>query len=334
MFKLSLIVILLITSVFTTLSIKSKLASLKSRAIRLLQEAEKPGSTKDAPESTKKKTYTPFKAPSNPDNFKSVREDYYKHEEERLNRERTFHSSEFQRYVRQQKWNDDRKAIETDNSKTIADRVRQLMELDEQARIDIDTLNAGINLNQQLRNPQNRRVARAWRIFMEAQDKVTRQFTDSLQTYKIPKQGVEDNGTRIRMRRNLQAVKPKGYTAAQKADIKKLEDLWVRRRNALQAQIDLNTKFHTVEFYEFAYDEHRLEDTKAVYESNLSWSNKWILWNVLNGQYNAIKAPAKKLINDSNNARKQAQNVVNQVEGEYINFTRSKGEFRWATQSA
>jgi len=102
--------------------------------------------------------------------------------------------------------------------------------LDEQANIDIDTLNAGINLNQQLRNPQNREVQRARRIWNEKYNEKTNGFNAILKSVKIPKQGVEGNDTRIR--RGLQAVQE--YSAQQKKDITELESLWKKRKDALQ----------------------------------------------------------------------------------------------------
>jgi hypothetical protein len=123
-----------------------------------------------APEGTKKKAYTAFEVKKFPGNWTEARTDFYEKEAERLNRERAFHSAEFQRYVRQQKWNDERKKVMTDEGKSIADRTGEIRDLDEQARIDIDTLNAGINLKQNLRNPQNREVDRAERIFNEKKD--------------------------------------------------------------------------------------------------------------------------------------------------------------------
>lgn len=123
-----------------------------------------------APEGTKKKPYTPFEVKEFPGDWSEARTNFYMHEAERLNRERAFHSAEFQRYVRQQKWNDDRKKVMTDEGKSIADRAREIRDLDEQADIDIETLNAGINLKQNLRKPQNREVDRADRIFDEKKD--------------------------------------------------------------------------------------------------------------------------------------------------------------------
>jgi len=124
MLKLTITVLLCLNLFSIT---QSSSFNIGKRAMRLLQEAEAPGSTKSAPDSTKKKPYKPFVPPTQTDDWKGIRESFYKHEDERLNRERTFHSSEFQRYVRQQKWNDERTAIETDKKKTIAARVRELM---------------------------------------------------------------------------------------------------------------------------------------------------------------------------------------------------------------
>lgn len=281
-----------------------------------------------APESTKKKTYTPFEVAKFPDNWLDARSSFYQNEEERLNRERAFHSAEFQRYVRQQKWNDERKKISTDESKTIAQRVVEFRNLDEQARIDIDTLNAGINLKQNLRNPQNREVQRAARIFNEKKDALIVSMAAFVGKPVVPKQGVED-------RRRTQAKKPAAapaakLTDAQKKEVDALKKMWADMIIALKAQIDLNSKFHTVEFYEFAYDEHRLADMKKVWESDLPIASKNTLWMNISRKYNEIKAPAQKLINDSNNARKEAQNKVNGLENSYVGKIRQQGLYSYA----
>merc|ERR1711935_198418 len=148
-----------------------------------------------------------------PDSWGPARQSFYENGEERLNRERAFHSAEFQRYVRQQKWNEDRKKISTDESKSIAQRVAEFRDLDEQARIDIDTLNAGINLKQNLRNPQNREVQRAGRIFNEKKDALINSINAFVDKPTLPKQGVED-------RRRAQAKAPAStMNKAQEAEV-------------------------------------------------------------------------------------------------------------------
>lgn len=141
----------------------------------------------------------------------------------------------------------------------------------------------------------------------------------------MTKQGVED-------RRRAQAKVPAKatLTAAQTKLIADLKKMWADMVTALQAQIDLNSKFHTVEFYEFAYDEHRLADMKNVWESELSDASKSKLWWRIRTLYKAVKAPAAKLINDSNNARKAAQNKVKTLERAYSGLMRSQKLFAWA----
>jgi hypothetical protein len=281
-----------------------------------------------APEGTKKKAYTAFEVKKFQGDWIEVRTDFYEKEEERLNRERAFHSAEFQRYVRQQKWNDDRKKLMTDEGKSIADRTREIRDLDEQARIDIDTLNAGINLKQSLRNPQNREVDRAERIFNEKRDTLIDSIKAYVEKPVLPKQGVED---RRRAQAKVPAAPAKAtLTAAQTKKVADLKKMWADMVTALQAQIDLNSKFHTVEFYEFAYDEHRLADMKNVWESELSDSSKRTLWWRIRSLYRAVKAPAAKLIKDSNNARKAAQNTVNTLEKQYARLIRDQKLFAWA----
>jgi hypothetical protein len=281
-----------------------------------------------APEGTKKKAYTAFEVKKFQGDWIEVRTDFYEKEEERLNRERAFHSAEFQRYVRQQVWNDERKKVMTDEGKSIADRTREIRDLDEQARIDIDTLNAGINLKQNLRNPQNREVDRAERIFNEKRDTLIDSIKAYVEKPVLPKQGVED---RRRAQAKVPAAPAKAtLTAAQTKKVADLKKMWADMVTALQAQIDLNSKFHTVEFYEFAYDEHRLADMKNVWESELSDSSKRTLWWRISSLYRAVKAPAAKLINDSNNARKAAQNTVNTLEKKYARLIRAQKLFAWA----
>jgi hypothetical protein len=281
-----------------------------------------------APEGTKKKAYTAFEVKKFQGDWIEVRTDFYEKEEERLNRERAFHSAEFQRYVRQQVWNDERKKVMTDEGKSIADRTREIRDLDEQARIDIDTLNAGINLKQNLRNPQNREVDRAERIFNEKRDTLIDSIKAYVEKPVLPKQGVED---RRRAQAKVPAAPAKAtLTAAQTKEVADLKKMWADMVTALQAQIDLNSKFHTVEFYEFAYDEHRLADMKNVWESELSDSSKRTLWWRISSLYRAVKAPAAKLINDSNNARKAAQNTVNTLEKKYARLIRAQKLFAWA----
>jgi hypothetical protein len=282
-----------------------------------------------APEGTKKKAYTAFEVKKFPGNWTEARTDFYEKEAERLNRERAFHSAEFQRYVRQQKWNDERKKVMTDEGKSIADRTREIRDLDEQARIDIDTLDAGINLKQNLRNPQNREVDRAERIFNEKKDTLINSINAYVDKPVLPKQGVED---RRRAQAKVPAAPAKAtMTAAQTKSVADLKKMWADMVTALQAQIDLNSKFHTVEFYEFAYDEHRLADMKNVWESELPDSSKSTLWWRITKLYREVKAPAAKLINDSNNARKAAQNTVNTLEGQYARLIRDQKLFTWAT---
>lgn len=281
-----------------------------------------------APEGTKKKPYTAFEVKKFPENWMEARTDFYEQEEERLNRERAFHSAEFQRYVRQQKWNDDRKKVMTDEAKSIAERAILVRDLDEQARIDIDTLNAGINLKQNLRNPQNRESSRSARIFNEKKDNLINSIKAYVDKPALPVQGVED---RRRAQAKVPAAPAKAtLTTAQTKEVADLKKLWADMVTALQAQIDLNSKFHTVEFYEFAYDEHRLADMKNIWESDLPVASKSHLWMRLYNLYRTVKAPAKKLINDSNNARKAAQNRVNGLEGKYTQLMRRQRLFAWA----
>jgi len=56
-----------------------------------------------------------------------------------------------------------------------------------------------------------------------------------------------------------------------------------------------------------------------------------IWWGLYDG-YQKVKAPAKKLINDSNNARKNAQNSLAKVEREYGKLVRRHRNYSWANK--
>lgn len=243
----------------------------------------------------------------------------------RLAAEQKFHGSEFSRYNRQQKWNDDRIKNETDESKTMAQRVRADMEMDEQARIDIDNGDAHINYNQNLRNPANRIAARAKRIFDEENNKAWKARVDQINAVKIPPQPKA-----VVTRRGLQAKTR--YTGAQTIAIKEMKALWAKRAKDLQTQIDLNLKFHSVEFEEFILDTHRVKDIEQIMESDLALNEKrTLVWHVW-AQYDAIKAPTKNIINAANNARKKAQDVLNGNENQVVTLARRNREFAWATE--
>lgn len=208
-----------------------------------------------------KDNYKPLAPPMFTDDFKDLRADWYKWEKERLDREKAFHASEFERYTRQQKWNDDRKALQKAD-KTISERVLALRDLDEQALIDVDDINARVNYKKNLRNPANREEDRAWRKFEEANNNAWTTRVAKIKNIKIPKQP------------SAQSRRLADLTADQKKKVEQLEALWVKRVKDLQAQIDLNLKFHTVEFEEFVLDSHRLEDLKVVWGSTLALNEK------------------------------------------------------------
>jgi len=327
------ILAILATSLLLSLASCGKLQNtLKTmRSLQAVKMTPKPSAESEndvgpekAPDSTKKTPYVPMVVKKFPDMWKAAREHYYEMEGERLNRERAFHSAEFQRYVRQQKWNEDRRAIAEDTKKSIAQRVTDWRDLDEQARIDIDTLDAGIGLKQSLRNPQNREQQRAWRIFNEKSSARSKAISDFVNRPVLPKQGVEGNGTR-----RAQA-KESNLNAGQKKLVEELMMKWKQLIKALQSQIDLNSKFHIVEFYQFAYDEHKLADMKQIFESDLPLGDKKMLWWNTYDKYTDIKAPAMKLMADSNAARTNAQNVVNELEMNYPNYVRRNKYFEWA----
>lgn len=268
-------------------------------------------------QSPEKDNYKPLAPPMFTDDFKNIRADWYKWEKERLDREKAFHASEFERYTRQQKWNDDRKALQKAD-KAISEKVLALRDLDEQAIIDIDDINARVNYKQNLRNPANREKDRAWRKFDEANNKAWTTRVEQIKSLKIPISSAKSR--RIA-----------DLTADQKKKVEQLEALWVKRVQDLQAQIDLNLKFHTVEFEEFVLDSHRLEDTKAVWESALALNEKRDLtWSIMH-QYNEIKGPTKTIINKANETRKKAQNVFNGDENAYNSLIRGNKQFTWAT---
>lgn len=325
-----LILLVLCTSVLNhTLKYPAMPSLQKYLHIRRLQEKEVLADDTSAPGSTKKSNFSPLTPPKITEDWIKIRENLYAAEKERLIRERAFHSAEFKRYVRLEKWWKDRQVIEDDKAKSIKTRVLELRDLDDQALIEIDTLNAQINLRQELRNPQNREKQRASRIFGEKQDSLIDGLNNTISNFPLTKQGVEDNG-KLRI---LQAKAPTVYTAAQKKSIAELEAMWVKRRDALKNMIELNTKFHTTEFYEFAYDEHKLSDMKAIWESDsagLSWSQKRSLWWVVGAKYRALKAPAKKIIDDNDNARNNAQDLVNKADREYNGIINKNGWFGWA----
>jgi hypothetical protein len=270
--------------------------------------------------------YTPLQVPAETDDWKQYRDDYYKTETLRLEAEQRFHTSEFGRYNRQQKWVDDRVANETDNTKTMAARVRKDLEIDEQARIDIDEGDAHINFKQNMRNPANRIAARAARIYEEHGAAAWTSRVDQLKNLKIPAQPKA-----VVKRRALQAQT--GYSANQTNNINQIKAAWAKRAKDLQAQIDLNLKFHAVEFEEFVLDTHRIEDVKAINESDLSLKEKrdvkYSVWE----QYNGIKNPTKAIINAANQARKEAQNTVNGDENEVKGLAERNSQYVWATKA-
>jgi len=269
-------------------------------------------------QSPKKDNYKPLAPPMFTDDFKDIRADWYKWEKERLDREKAFHASEFERYNRQQKWNDDRKALQ-EGDKTISEKVLALRDLDEQAIIDIDDINARVNYKQNLRNPANRQERRAWRKFDEANSKAWTTRVAQIKDLKIP------FTPKAKLRRIAD------LTADQKKKVEQLEALWVKRVQDLQAQIDLNLKFHTVEFEEFVLDSHRLEDIKAVWESALALNEKRDLtWSIMH-QYREIKGPTKTIINKANETRNKAQNVFNGTENAYNSLINGNKKFTWAT---
>jgi len=195
------------------------------------------------PEEDKYKPLTPTKWN---DSFKAERAGWYKYEEQRLSREKAFHGSEFNRYNRQQKWNDDRKAAIDSSDLTVAQRVKKILELDEQANIDIDDINAHVNYKKNMRNPANREEDRALRIFNEARKNAWSDRVKEINAIKIPAQPKAV----AKRRRELQQ-KVSALTNDQKKTVEQLKALWSKMHNDLQAQIDLNLKFHTVEFEEF-----------------------------------------------------------------------------------
>lgn len=198
------------------------------------------------------------------------------------------------------------------------------MEIDEQARIDIDDLDAHINFKQNMRNPANRIAARASRIYNEHDGAAWNARVAQLRGVKIPAQPKA-----VVTRRDLQAKT--GYTADQKNKIKQIKAAWAKRAKDLQAQIDLNLKFHAVEFEEFVLDTHRVEDIKAIMESDLSLKEKRDVRGSVWRQYDAIKNPTKAIINAANQARKNAQNTVNGDENAVNGLVRGNGQFAWAT---
>ena len=168
-----------------------------------------------------------------------------------------------------------------------------------------------------MRNPANREAARAWRHFSEALKSSWGKRLDQLNSVKIPDQPKAE-------------IKRRLLTADQQNKVKQLKDKWANRHTKLQAQIDLNLKFHTVEFEEFVLDGHRLEDIKAIYESDLPFNEKNMLKDIIWRQYNAIKGPTKQIINKANQTRQNAQNVINQNERDVANFLVSNKNMQWA----
>merc|ERR1711976_58298 len=138
-------------------------------------------------QSPEKDNCKPLAPPMFTDDFKNIRAEWYKWEKERLDREKAFHASEFERYTRQQKWNDDRKAIQN-GPKTVAEKVIALRDLDEQALIDIDDINARVNFKKNLRNPANREEDRAWRKWEEANNNAWNTRVEQIKSVKIPAQ--------------------------------------------------------------------------------------------------------------------------------------------------
>jgi len=207
----------------------------------------------------------------------------------------------------------------------MAQRVRADMEMDEQARIDIDNGDAHINYNQNMRNPANRIAHRAKRIFDEENNKAWHARVDQINGTKIPPQPKA-----VITRRGLQAKTR--YTGYMTNVIKEMKALWVKRAKGLQTQIDLNLKFHSVEFEEFILDTHRVKDVEQIMESDLALNEKRTLIGHVWAQYEAIKAPTKNIINAANEARTKAQNVVNGNEDQVVTLARRNKEFRWATE--
>jgi len=209
----------------------------------------------------------------------------------------------------------------------MAARVRKDLELDEQAQIDIDDLNAHINFKQNSRNAANRESARAKRIYDEDNEKAWQARVKELKEVKIPAQPKA-----VVKRRSLQS-NAAGYTADQANKIKTMKSLWAKRAKDLQAQIDLNLKFHAVEFEEFVLDTHRVQDVQAIMESDLALNEKrTLVWQVW-GQYDQLKAPTAQIINKANQDRTNAQNVVNNDENAVNGSAKQNQQFTWATKA-
>jgi hypothetical protein len=294
---------------------------------RLLQEKLKPQGEKGKKGPTDLPDYNGKAPPAVTDDWAAARNEWFELEQARLDAQKKFHNSEFQRYVLQEELNTKRKAITEDASQTIKAKVDAVQALNQEYQIKISEEDVIINANQNARTPANQRAQIASQKFWKEFDKSERVRLTVLREYKATPISVT--------RRNLQAVVT-GYTADQKGCIERLAAAWKKQFAALEVSYSLNKKFHTVEFVEFELDGHRLEDQKSVFQDDtLSHWGKRTVWVAVARQYNVLRKEAATVINSANGARRQAQKDSTNADREVNKAVRDRKcqMFKWGTLS-
>lgn len=217
--------------------------------IRLLQEKLKPQGARGEKGPTELPDYTGKAPPAVKDDWSAARENWYKMELARLDAQKKFHTSEFQRYVLQEELNTKRKVIVDDNSKTVKARIDAINELQGEYKIKISEEDTIINTNQNARNPANERANQASGKFWQEFDKSQKARAEVLKGYKATPITVSAAPAKGKKRRTQAVVT--SYTSDQKSCIERLQAAWKKQFDALEKSYSLNKKFHTVEFVEF-----------------------------------------------------------------------------------
>jgi len=324
--------VFLLSTILVASSLASSTSVYRSLNIsRLLQEKLKPQGSRGEKGPTTLPDYTGKAPPAVKDDWSAARENFYKMETARLDAQKKFHTSEFQRYVLQEELNTKRQAITEDNSKPIKTRIDGVNALQTDYQIKISEEDTIINTNQNARNPANQRAAQAGTQFWAAFEKSQAARGEVLKGYKATPISVGKGKIR-----RAQAV-VKSYTAEQKSCIDRLQAAWKKQFAALEHSYSLNKKFHTVEFVEFELDGNKLEDMKAIWDDqSLSHWERQHVWNAVNGQYMKLRKEAATVINSANGARGQAQkdSQAGDKEVRKVLGDRKCGWFKWATLNA
>lgn len=323
MMKLALTIALILVSTVCTHSVASKeeLISLKSLLRRLQKENPAPKPTPASapaidngshPEDWKGKTYkydtkaggpgispiVQHAFPNSSHDWTKTRQAWYKAEGARIYAQRTFHTEELKRYMIQKELNEKRRAIETDNSKSIAQKYADLKVLDKEYELPIIRQDTEITRVQVLRNPKNVVEAQAEKDLRTEWANATAADKTALQ------KSVLDAPQARRM-----------ADAKLSAAETKMMQLWEDRFNKFKDQYELNFVFHKSEFVEFARDEQFLEDTRLNWEDkNHTIMSKDYRQRYLEHFYRKESGVIKNLINKNNQARNRAQGIKNNAE--------------------